>query len=538
MKIIFLIILLSNSLTFGQDEENCSHDHTSEIAKLAQFSKDLPWEAASISNVRNAHCSRKTPFSTTEMSAWLASNQSVQNKSRKIHGVSFENESEENLKSFEYLTKATTFFGDPDPKSQKTFTSNCKKVECAVKEIFGTKTGIQLLFMHRKFGMNGSHITKPNRSSWKSSELDTVLLALTDFPEGILPAEVNRPLTHFKRGYLPGYASDNTIANATIEVFDLWDSQSPEEKRYSLLHELGHNLGGMAGADDSQKWLNMSGWVPQTKVVDGKKETEYKLTRPDSIISKYGLTNNAEDFAEAVSAYRYNPQKLKSISPEKYNFIKEVIFDNVEYTSEEACQHPKRLSDSYIQKAEAAVAAWQPTAQELKAISNKCSEQAITELSKNGSVNVQSQSMKSCYEKAFNDQVQVIARKQLDSNPNKQFLNPMIRNAKLKPIPLAKLNSLVNSAQPIHRETLRASLKSGFKLDDSFGPDATSESLKYHYQSVPKSLGFDPFSKKQELQNIALKAAKGINNNGSLRRWVNMDFSDEEILNQVNAMIK
>jgi hypothetical protein len=538
MKFILFILLLSSSLAYAQEEEHCSHDHSSELGKLVQFAKDLPWEAASISNVRNAHCSRKTPFTLAEMSSWLAKNQSTQVNSKKIAGISFENESAENLKSFEYLTRAVNFFGDADPKNQKTFTSTCKKVECAVKEIFGPKTGVQLLFMQRKFGMNGSHITRANRSSWKSSELDTVLLSLSDFPEGVLPAEADRPLTHFKRGYLPMYASENVIANASIEVFDLWDSQSPEEKRYALVHELGHNLGGMSGADDSKKWLNMSGWVQQTKVVDGQKETEYKATKPESIISKYGLTNNAEDFAETVSAYRYNPQRLKSVSPEKYNFVKEVIFDNVEYTSEEACQNPKRFSDSYIKKAEAAIASWQPSAQELKTISNKCSEQAITELSKNGSVNVQSQSMKSCYEKAINDQAQVLAKKQLENYPNKEFLNPMIRNAKLRPMSPSKLSALVGSAQPIHRETLRSSLKNGFKTDYYFGPNANKESMQFHYQSVPATVGFDPYVKKAEFEKIAIKAAKDINNNGSLRRWVSMDFSDEEIMNQVNTMIK
>ena len=114
----------------------------------------------------------------------------------------------------------------------------------------------------------------------------------------------------------------------------------------------------------------------------------------------------------------------------------------------------------------------------------------------------------------------------------------MSRNAKLKPLSPSKLSALVSSAQPIHRETLRSSLKSGFKADDSFGPNAKKESMQFHYQSVPATVGFDPYDKKAEFEKIALKTAKDINNNGSLRRWVNMDFSDEEITNQVDVMIK
>lgn len=527
-----------SSLAYSQNE-SCSHNHHPQLENLSDIAKKLNWEAASDVNIRSAPCTRKTPYTVEEMTSWLKSNQSSSTQAKKIHGINFENESPENLASFEYLTTFRTFFGDPDPKNQKTFKSQCKKVECAVKEIFGPKTGIQLLFMHRKFGMNGSQYTQSNRSSWKSSELDHVLMALSDYPAGILPAEVNRPLTHFLRGYLPGHADENVIANASIEVFDLWDEQSPEDKRYAIVHELAHNLGGLAGnADDHSKWLKMSGWVKETKVIKGEKVTEFKATKPETIISKYGFTNPAEDFAESVSAYRYNPKKLKSISPEKYNFIKEIIFDNVEYTSEQACKNPKRLSDEYEKKAEALIASWRPTPQEIKSIASKCSSLAISEISQKGSVSVSSTSMKNCYEKAFNNQAREVAKSALKNQSNKEFMGPILRNTKIKPMAPSKLAGLVQSAQPIHRSLLRSSLVQGLKADTSIEPNAKRSDLEFFYQAVPNSIGFETFDKKREFQNIASKAVNGMNNNGSLRRWIKMDFSESEINNQVNSMIK
>ena len=503
------------------------------MEELADFAKKLEWKAASISDVRKAPCTKDEPFTVSEISSWLKAKQSKPNQNRNIHGIKFENESQENLETFEFLTTARTYWGEIDSKNQKTFKSSCKKVECAVKEIFGPKIGIQLLFMHRKFGMNGSHLSKSNRSSWKSTELDTVLLALSDMPEGILPAETNRPLTHFKRGYLPGHADERTIANATIEVFDLWSEITPAEQRYSILHELGHNLGGLAGdADNHSKWFKMSGWESETKVVNGKIVTEYKATRPQTIISRYGLTNPAEDFAESVSAYRYNANKLKSVSPEKYNFIKEVIFDNVEYTSEQACKNPKRLSDEFAKKALGGINNWRPTSQEIEKIATQCSSLAITELSQKGTVNVNSTSMKQCYERAF------YIHAALKDNPNSQFLGPVLKNAKISPLTAKQLTELVNSAAPVHRNLLRSYLNQGLKGQYRFGPHSKKEDLKYIYQHIPVKIGFDPFYKISEFQNIATSAAHGISNNGSLRRWVGMDFSDTEITDQVNLMIK
>lgn len=536
MKI--LLILLLYSFTTYANDQGCSNTLHSDLKCLTDLTEQINWEAASVKDIRSAPCKRTTPFTVEEMSAWIKKNQSNEQLSKKINGISFENESPENLKAFQYLTTATNFFGEPDPERQKTFNSKCKKVECAVKEIFGPKSGVQLLFMHQKFGMNGSHLTKVNRSSWKTSELDNVLLTLTDFPPGIFPAEENRFLTHFKRGYLPIYASENTIANASIEVFDLWDQQSRDEKRYALFHELGHNLGGLAGADEDSKWLKMSGWEQTTKVVNGKKVTEYKPKKPETIVSKYAFTNPAEDFAESVAAYRYNPKKLKSISPEKYNFIKEVIFDNVEYTSEQACKNPTRLSDEITSKGNEMIKNWKPTQQDILAAAKKCSATAITTLSKSGNLNVNSDVMTSCYEKAFNDQAADVAKKTFTNSPNSKFLGTILNKIKLTPIPFSKINKFVQEVKPVHRELLKSSLLETVNGYYNFKPDSKLKDLELICYSVPETIGFEPSDKKVEFQNISSKMLQGINNNGSLRRLLGLSISEGEIKDQLDLMIK
>jgi hypothetical protein len=535
MKLSFtLFIFLISFLAYGQDHD-CNEVHP-ELNDILNMSKHIPWEAASVSNIKAAHCMRKTPFTEDEMTKWMVANQSPATAAKKINGIAFEGESPENLKTFEYLTNAKNLFGDTDSKRQKSFTSTCKKVACAVKDIFGS-TGTQLLFMHRKFGMNGSHLAKDSTSSWKKAELDSILLALTDYPEGILPIQENRPLVHFERGYMRGPGQENVIANASIEIFDLWNEQGAEEKRYTLTHELGHAIAGVTGLDDSKKWMKLSGWETITKVVKGKTVKTLKLTKPETIISKYGLTNNWEDLAESASAYRYNPKQLKKVSPEKYAFIKEVLFDNVEYTSEEACKNPKRLSQSLKEKGQLAMNSLKATPQDLKSISDKCSSLAIKKLSLKGTVNLADIEIQTCYEKEIGELGKAKALASMNNLPNKEFLAPLLRNIKFKPISPDKLKSIVVQARDTHRNTLKTELIKGFNSNYSFGPGSKINDFTYSYQSFGKGIGFDSFSMKSEFATITNKASEQIKKNGSLRRWINLDYSDTEITDQVNAMI-
>jgi len=537
MKFSFILLLsLLNSNAFAQ-AEICDDDNPG-VKDILAISKHIEWEAASIANIKSAPCTRKTPFTNDEMLKWINTHQSPVKESKKIHGIQFADETEENLKAFEYLTTAKTFLGESDPKKQKIFKSACKKVECAVKEIFGKDVGVQLLFMQQKFGMNGSNIARENADLWKKSELDTVLLALSDYPEGIMPVEESRTLVHFKRGYMRN-GGDRTLANAVIEIFDLWDRQSPEEKRYTLNHEVGHVIGGLCKIDDHPKWRNLSGWVSSTKVVDGEKETVMRATKPETIVSKYGFTNTHEDFAESVAAYRYNPALLKKASPEKYNIIKQVVFDNVEYTSEAACKNPSRFSAQLKAKADAAAKNWVPTQSDLTNIGKKCSEEAVVQLSKAGVVNLSSPSIQKCYEKAIYAQAKSIALSTMNDHPLKQFLGTMIRNMKLAPLSPQKISQISASATKVHKENLKKIFVKGLSSQTYRGTNPSKTDFQYVNQSFDENqIGFNTFNRKPEFIQIAVNSFKQMKQQSSLRRFLDLDFSESEVEDQVDRMIK
>ena len=54
------------------------------------------------------------------------------------------------------------------------------------------------------------------------------------------------------------------------------------------------------------------------------------------MVSNYGKTSPIEDFAESVTAYRYNPERLKDC-PSKYYYMKDFVFQGKEYTDK--CNH-------------------------------------------------------------------------------------------------------------------------------------------------------------------------------------------------------
>jgi hypothetical protein len=309
---------------------------------------EKPFHSVSDADVAASHCVRRNPFTEKEMTDWLesqdhrdASASTIHDKSKiqaNVFGIDLVDESPYRIKLLEALLTNESWSGEP----QKTYTSSCHRTDCVVKELFGEKTGIQLLFMLGRFGFNGSHLRVKNADPWRGEELDTVLLSLSDLPRHLVsssPISFNHQLVHFKRSEASNSDDGQPVSNATIFLFDHWSGLTVASQRYSLFHELGHNTGFNTDLDSSADWYRAAGWI------DG--DLEWKLSDPDTVISGYAETNPYEDFAESFAAYRYNPETLKKVSPKVYRFFKDKVFRGIEYTSEGACAergHPPGIS--------------------------------------------------------------------------------------------------------------------------------------------------------------------------------------------------
>ena len=302
---------------------------------------EVDWWSATKSQVSNSSCRSSIP-TIEEMKRYTSENTDDDVKgTRTVNGVTFENESLKLIKAYEDLTSIRNWSGDVEEQTdlQEEYEINpeCKKVACALEKAYGTSLGNKILYMKMRYGFNSSEYGNKNASRLTNQEADVLLRSVQDYPASLFPLDSNRQLTKFKRGHTLTIHSGRTVAYAAIAFYDVWNYYSPEMMEYTAVHELAHYIGSELEIDDNTEWLNFGGWVEKDDEWESEKENTCSL---------YGATNPSEDFAESVSAYRFNPTLLKEISLEKYNYIKEVVFDGLEYTDNDSC----RVENSYTFK--------------------------------------------------------------------------------------------------------------------------------------------------------------------------------------------
>lgn len=492
MKLFALIFLIFSMSLHAH--ENCDQNPLPELNDILELEKAIQWLAADDHEIKTAHCSRQEPFSDEEMENWLNNNNKSGDVSETINGISFENETPENLNTFRMLTSKLDDLDRPIASQTRNYNSQCKNVNCALKQIFG-ETGTQLQFLHQKFGFNGSHLAYDEAAPWKKNDLSIVMLAITDYPDGIFPQSKNRQLIHAA----PGTGTKGNYADATITVFDLWDTTSPEQKRATIFHELAHDLAFMTDIHDDKSWKDKSGWESTTEIVNGKKVTRNEAISSYTIVSKYGMTSPWEDFAESAIAYRYAPKSLQKIDPDKFAFMKKFVFDNVEYTSQVACSQPKRASADIKRRAEELANAWVPTPAHLQAISKNCSSTVLTELAQRGTISLSEEKFNQCYQTEISKFSEIFIKTQLKDNPDKKFIETLIKNTRVD-FSTSKIQSIVTQARQHHTQTLRSEL-----LRTGSDPKTCAPHLKeYTYMRYnEKILGIDTLTHKETMNKVS-----------------------------------
>lgn len=501
-----------------------------EFAEFQQVHNAISTNFATEAELARAPCLRRTPYTTGEIQQWLDRDQGAGRYNRTVNGVAFEQESEENLQAFKQLTTAVDRFGGRDLKRNLVFSSDCKKVACAVRNLFGPQVGPQLLFMQRKFGLNGSHLVARESAPWTKQELDTVLLGLSDLPPGVLPLAESKP---FRKSSRPSTTTGGVgvSANSVIEVFDVWNRLPHFTARSTLVHEIGHSLADVTGLDESERWKSLSGWRTTNRIVDGEKQTVSIASRPTTMVSQYGGTDPWEDFAESVKAYRYGPEKLLQASPQKYALIRQTIFNNVEYRSEAHCESPAPYSETMWQSAVNRYRQWSPSAAEMRQIVSFCHGRAIEKIYESERVDLTSPQQQACYRQG----IQKFMKSSMASN---RHLAPMVRNMRDIPISASVMGDFLRQAPVAHRALLRENLKTAFATADHFNPLCREGKLSRFSRAFPATAGFVPSQSANELQAIAVRSCETISDNGSLRRLLPLDFGEDELEAHVANLVK
>ena len=102
------------------------------------------------------------------------------------------------------------------------------------------------------------------------------------------------------------------------------------ETQRLIIHEKTHMLWAFTFSDEIKNdWIQLGGWYQDPNSSDG-----WATTKNTEFVSAYAHAHNPnEDMAESVAFYVKNPDKLKSRSLPKYEFIRDRIMHGTRYIS-------------------------------------------------------------------------------------------------------------------------------------------------------------------------------------------------------------
>lgn len=323
------------------------------LANSYATASTIHWHSADDKMIQQALCRNKLPTSSKEIQNYFdkkygktssLDSGSITFEESFFGNFKFQNEHPELILALRQLiepdiiTKAFEVYGTPLSFEQEArllkIPKHCQRALCLSQAIFGAEVGPQMLFLKDEFKINTSPYSFGLSTFFNESEIKDVILAFELIPPHARMYPDNQKLTRFPRSRsLTQYGANasSVAANATISLFDLWERQNSYQRQYTIYHEIGHVYANssLGRYDESTYWMNIGGW-------DAQKQDSKRIK--SRFVSEYATTNSAEDFAESVSAYRLNPQLLKTTSPERYEYLKYLVFDRVEYTSTNSCK--------------------------------------------------------------------------------------------------------------------------------------------------------------------------------------------------------
>ncbi|HEY1079383.1 MAG TPA: hypothetical protein VGE46_04775 [Bdellovibrio sp.] len=290
------------------------------MTSMAQAENKLLWHSVVESETKAMRCSVLTPPSEKDMKSFLEArvHDPDEKMDQTVLGVNFKDENPQMIKWFTGVHDIP-HVKRADASGVHLADTRCDKVVCALEKNYGSGMALRMLYLYAKFGLASSALLHREHTSyqkWNLSEVNDLLVGLESTPPSKIPFK-NRHILRVKDGFgRKSKAREDIVvlANASMEYFDHWSRQDSVLRIQSVVHEVGHLIG--ADLDESQEWKNT----------------------PSDNISKYALTNPAEAFAEAYTAYRIAPKKLKASSPQAYAYFKKNVFSGLEFKSSDDCE--------------------------------------------------------------------------------------------------------------------------------------------------------------------------------------------------------
>ena len=170
---------------------------------------------------------------------------------------------------------------------------------------------------------------------FKNEELLSLVSMLEEFPQGMLTTPglkyFVRRLDGTPHPTIPEAAAVAWTGAGYIEFMEsAFKGQGADNIHRLILHEKAHFFWEHLFDEQlKQDWIQLGGWFKNPDDKDG-----WSTTKQVEFVSAYAHGNNPdEDMAESISYYIVRPDKLRSRSPAKYEFIQNRIMHGTRYIS-------------------------------------------------------------------------------------------------------------------------------------------------------------------------------------------------------------
>lgn len=172
-------------------------------------------------------------------------------------------------------------------------------------------------------------------SDFKNEELVALVSMLEEYPSGM----IKTPGLHYLVRRLDGtphplYPAAPAVAWPSAGYIEFMEpafkGQGVDYIHRLILHEKAHFLWSYLFDEQlKQDWIELGGWFKNPNDKDG-----WSTTKQVEFVSDYAHgVNPNEDMAESISYYIVNPDKLRSRSPAKYEFIQNRVMHGTRYIS-------------------------------------------------------------------------------------------------------------------------------------------------------------------------------------------------------------
>ena len=172
-------------------------------------------------------------------------------------------------------------------------------------------------------------------SEFKNEELIALVSMLEEYPSGMIKTPGLKYLVRRLDGTPhPLYPGAPAVAWTSAGYIEFMESAFKEKGLDAIhrliLHEKAHFLWAYLFDEQlKQDWIELGGWFENPDDVDG-----WSTTKQVEFVSAYAHgVNPNEDMAESISFYIVRPDKLRSRSPAKYEFIQNRVMHGTRYIS-------------------------------------------------------------------------------------------------------------------------------------------------------------------------------------------------------------